>query len=133
MCVFIPYSLFTAFPNITDYSGPIIKGAPNATIFLYCTADAIPSLTLHWYKDGVLIAPNSNNSTYIFSINGSVYTLAINNLISSNEGQYQCVAANPLIPASIERNITVIINANNRSDDNSETLIYMPSLYYKFI
>ena len=91
-------------------------------IEIYCTVDSTPSPVVYWFKDGGLLS-TADPKYDIETIDTNRYRLTINTLTQTDGGTYTCLINNTIIPATTERNFTLIISSKCSSND--EIMIYI--------
>ena len=75
--------------RVTSVSGPH-RAFTRQLVTMTCNIDAIPDVTVAWYKDGILV----HSGTSISTIPDESTQLTISSVIPADSGMYQCIVSN---------------------------------------
>lgn len=84
-------------PKIVDSNienGKVLRNLLGEPLQLRCKFSGIPRPEISWYKDGIKIVPESNESRIILMEDDTV--LDVQFIKAEDEGQYKCLAQNRL-------------------------------------
>lgn len=99
-------------PNVIESSienGKILRNSLGEPLQLRCKFSGIPRPKISWYKDGIEIIPESNESRIILLDENTM--LDVQYIKAEDEGRYKCVAQNRL--GSVSREAALKISSKN--------------------
>lgn len=88
-------------------NGKVLRKVMTENLQLFCNFSGIPYPKISWYKDGVKIVPESNESRVLTLENDTLLDILFTK--EEDDGRFKCIAENRL--GSAEREVTVKISS----------------------